>query len=148
MAQKGFTLIELLATIVIVGVLASMAMLSLQEYSYKARVAEAIVTMRNIISGQELYHEKHGWYYNLNVGHGAAEWKEFGFHNVDDLSTDPYWEYDVITAGHELNPLNTRQVTGFTRISAWRPDRSIRLNYWIDDPTGTFSYGEIEEIRF
>jgi type IV pilus assembly protein PilA len=47
LAQQGFTLIELMITIVIIGILASVALPSYAKYTNRARFAEAILAISN-----------------------------------------------------------------------------------------------------
>jgi type IV pilus assembly protein PilA len=44
-AQKGFTLIELMIVIAIIGILAAIAIPAYQDYTVRARVSEALVTL-------------------------------------------------------------------------------------------------------
>lgn len=64
MSRKGFTLIELLICIVIVGILATVAMLGYQHYAGSARVTEVITSIGAIVRAQRIYMQAHGRYFN------------------------------------------------------------------------------------
>ncbi len=53
--SNGFTLVELLVTIVIVGILASMATSAFDEYKRRANDAVAISALRNMITSFNVY---------------------------------------------------------------------------------------------
>jgi general secretion pathway protein G len=62
MKQKGFTLIELLVVTAIVGVLASVILISLNEAREKGRVAVAVANMRQVATAIQLYYSDTGKY--------------------------------------------------------------------------------------
>lgn len=53
--SKGFTLIELMVTVVIVGILSSIALPSYRQYILKANRSEAISETQSILTSQERY---------------------------------------------------------------------------------------------
>lgn len=63
----GFTLIELMIVIIIMGVLASVALLAFQTYINKARSAEAAGLLANIKGQQESYRSEFGMYCDVAV---------------------------------------------------------------------------------
>ena len=53
--KKGFTLIELLSVIVILGLISSIALISVTKRKKEANDKEKIILRQNIISGFEIY---------------------------------------------------------------------------------------------
>jgi len=60
--QKGFTLIELLVVIAILGILSTLAVVSLQNARSKGRDAKRVSDIRQIQTGLELYFNDNGAY--------------------------------------------------------------------------------------
>jgi len=65
-AERGFTLIELLVVISVIGLLASMILVSLNSARVKARDARRLADMRQISTSLGLYYDKNGFYPQLN----------------------------------------------------------------------------------
>jgi len=80
MKKKGFTLIELLIVIAIIGLLSTLAMVSMSSARAKARDAKRLSDLSQIRSGMELYFNDHGTY--------ALKNKDGGDINVGDETTD------------------------------------------------------------
>jgi general secretion pathway protein G len=60
--QKGFTLIELLVVIAIIGILSTLAVVSLNNARQKARDAKIVSDVKNIQTALELYFNDTGAY--------------------------------------------------------------------------------------
>jgi type IV pilus assembly protein PilA len=64
---RGFTLAELLIGVAIVGVLASMALVSYRKYIDGARISEPIATLQAIRASQEQVRRETGHYFNVST---------------------------------------------------------------------------------
>jgi type IV pilus assembly protein PilA len=58
--QKGFTLIELMITVAIVGILASVALPSYQNYTIRAQISEAFALAGGIQTAMAEYYQTNG----------------------------------------------------------------------------------------
>ena len=87
--KQGFTLIELLVVIAIIGMLSSIVLVSLNPSRAKARDAQRIAAINQMITALELYYDDHGsypgttnWYYDCD---GNTSW-----HNLFDSALSQY----------------------------------------------------------
>jgi len=70
--KKGFTLIELLVVIGIIGLLASLAIVSLNSARAKSRDAVRLSNMQRIVTSLEQFYDAKGHYPSFNVGGTGA----------------------------------------------------------------------------
>ncbi|NOS78731.1 MAG: prepilin-type N-terminal cleavage/methylation domain-containing protein, partial [Nitrospira sp.] len=76
-SRTGFTLIELMIVVTIVGVLASVAMLSYRHFTKKAQSVEAEVALTEIHRLQQLHHAQSGSF--------AGDFGAIGFNPIPPL---------------------------------------------------------------
>lgn len=73
--QKGFTLIELMVSITIIGILASVVLLQLNQTRVKSRDARRLEDIRTVINAIELYNSRFGFYpADDDLGSEGARW--------------------------------------------------------------------------
>lgn len=66
--KKGFTLIELLVVVAIIGILASIVLVSLNSARAKGRDASAKGSISSIRASAEIYYDSHGGTYEVTNG--------------------------------------------------------------------------------
>jgi prepilin-type N-terminal cleavage/methylation domain-containing protein len=70
--KKGFTLVELLVVIAIIGMLSTIAVVSLGQARTKARDAKRIADMRQVGAALEIYYSDQSAYPTYSSGNGAT----------------------------------------------------------------------------
>lgn len=114
--RKGFTLVELLVVISIIGLLASIVLVSLNNARGKARDARRITEMKQIMTMLELYIDKNGSLpSSLDYGEGnssPAYWDGWWDVSIDDRDGDGRYFLDFlvedgIASVVPLDPINT-----------------------------------------
>lgn len=99
--QKGFTLIELLVVVAIIGLLASIVLVSLNSARKKARDSKAQGDLRQIAIAMEMYYDANSAYYSTGAtttGTAIGSGKSVGeylspvpYHNGDATNGQYYW---------------------------------------------------------
>jgi type IV pilus assembly protein PilA len=89
-AGRGFTLIELMIVVVIMGVLASVAVLAYRTYIRRARVSEAAGLLAGLKASQESYRSEFGMYCNVNAPAPGEAPRSVG-RAWDPLLINPRW---------------------------------------------------------
>lgn len=131
--QKGFTLIELLVVIAVIGLLASVVLVALNNSRIKAREVKRKLDLKQIEKALQMYYNDHNVYpmpgdgwdvgYNYNAS-GRAEWATLESalaSYISKLPTDPkdgdnlgvggYMYYDRSVPGNNI------EGQGYTLIS-------------------------------
>lgn len=104
--SSGFSLVELIVVVAILGVLASIALPSLQKYVWRAKRNEAYINLNGIYKSQKAYF--------VANGHYGSTFDDIGFE---------------ISGGREIDP-NTIQSTYYTyTLEAFAVDGVANANY-------------------
>lgn len=92
--NKGFTLIELLVVIAIIGLLSTLAVVSLSSAREKARDARRKHDLQNIKTALDLYYDDHGYYPPSSCGYDCNGYFLSYSSNWDTLESylSPYLE--------------------------------------------------------
>ena len=98
--NRGFTLIELLVTIVIVGILASIALPSYRDYVVRSQLPEAFNTLAAQRVKMEQYFQDNKTYLPPSGQTNAGD---------DDTTSSKYFNFSAKPGGAE-----TRTATGYT----------------------------------
>jgi type IV pilus assembly protein PilA len=67
-ARRGYTLVELMVVVIMVGVLATLAVIGVRKYVFAAKTSEAINMIGSIKSAQEAYKDETFSYLNVSNG--------------------------------------------------------------------------------
>ncbi|MBW1757696.1 MAG: prepilin-type N-terminal cleavage/methylation domain-containing protein [Deltaproteobacteria bacterium] len=92
--NQGFTITELMITVVIMGVLASIAIPSFTNYIYKARVTEATNFLGRIKQRQEAYRSEFGQYCAVDGDDWGTSWNPADIPGIDPVvwATTTKWQ--------------------------------------------------------
>jgi len=96
--NHGFTLIELLVVIAIIGLLATIVSVSVNNARKKARDAQRIGEIKQLMTALELYYDENGRYPISTGGCGAGSPNGGWCNSVQSLAGD-HWIHDNGVAG-------------------------------------------------
>jgi prepilin-type N-terminal cleavage/methylation domain-containing protein len=144
MDRKGFTLVELTITLVLVGILASLALIQYQKVGEKARAVEVELSMEKIRAGYQMLKFDEGdafaaaW--NPDIGAGSdAVWRQGGMDNPN-ANPKAYFAIDVWPAAFSAGsaPVNAARNVAV----AFR--RNIRAAYTADIDMTRWLYMDLD----
>jgi type IV pilus assembly protein PilE len=119
--SRGFTLMELMITVVIIGILASVAIPNYTDYVAKSRRAEAQSTLLQVASWMERYFTENNRY-DLSANAGNPPTLPTGFTNVPQTGT-AYYTITIAT------PNTTTYTVTATRAGSMASDRCGDFTY-------------------
>jgi len=99
--RRGFTLIEIMIVVVIIGILASLAVIRFSRASTKSKISEAKLMLKHIYEAAQEYYESHGaypqppwgiWFFNIATTKNT-NWNTFPGLNVNRPSGYPRFTY-------------------------------------------------------
>jgi prepilin-type N-terminal cleavage/methylation domain-containing protein len=120
--KSGFTLIELLVVIAIIGILASVALSSLNTARVSARDGTRLQEARHLQTALELYRNKNGFYPCMN---GTVN-------PVNGCSTI----VEITPASPSTNSAFRTAISWTHRVDIWSGDNSARLKYRLGSSSG------------
>ncbi|MFC1612875.1 type II secretion system protein [Patescibacteria group bacterium] len=108
--QIGFTLIELLVVIAVIGLLSSIAFVSLDNARAKARDARRLAEIKQLQTALELYYDKNGAY-PVSGNCGATSPNGGWCNSVESLSNDHWVRRGVVNLSEFISkdPLDPKQ---------------------------------------
>lgn len=139
--QKGFTLIELLIVVAIIGLLATLAIVSLNTARQKANDTKRVADLKSMQTALELYWngEGGGAYPDLDVSGTSEDWTDF----ETDLSTYlPALPTDP-TSGGEYHYYFTAGGTEYVLMSTLQDPNATALDVDIEPRNGGNVYGRV-----
>ncbi len=90
--HEGFSLLELMIVVVIVGILASISLLSYSKAVRRAKLSEAKIALKQIWECNEMFYTEYGYYFGPAYDIGITGIPEIGF---SPLSGDPKFVYSI-----------------------------------------------------
>jgi len=101
--QQGFTLIELMIVVAIIGILASIAIPSYQDYTIRAQISEGLVLSAGAKVASIEYYVENGDWPNNNVKAGLANHNDIRGKYVKSVRVSK--EVIVIMFGNDANKI-------------------------------------------
>ncbi len=137
--KKGFTLIELLIVIAIIGLLATLAIVSLTSAQQKARDSKRLGDIRQLQNAVELYFSQHpDGYPTVDATAGDTdhdEWSDFA-DMIDDYITQvpapPDPDSETYQYGFIGGTINLDDATGYVLQTVLEEDTNSALDQSID----------------
>jgi len=127
--KKGFTLIELLVVVAIIGLLATLSIVALNNARARARDAKRVADIKQVQTALELYYNDLGTYPATVVSNSAIS----GTFN----GTTTYYMNSVPTAPLPADGACTNATSSNTyTYTADDSNRSYHLSYCLGSPTG------------
>ena len=100
--SQGFSLIELLVVVAILGILASVGMVSYQGYTWSAKKKAAELSLNSILLANEEYaSDSGGYYYITSVSDGSSGEIEENLLDGKEVLPRDNWEFGI--QGDESN---------------------------------------------
>lgn len=96
----GFTLIEIMVVVVILGLLATMVVNSVQDSAATAREQKATADLKTLAGAVRLFHSQHGSMPSLDE---LAEPDRKGRRHIEELPLDPWGSDYVLSEGDAPN---------------------------------------------
>lgn len=90
--RSGFSLVELMIVVVIVGILASMSLVSYRKAVRKAKLTEAKLALKLLWECNEMYYNEHGFFFGPAYDIGDTGVSEIAF---SPLSGSPLFIYSI-----------------------------------------------------
>jgi prepilin-type N-terminal cleavage/methylation domain-containing protein len=105
-SRRGFTLVELMIAVVVIGVLASIAISTLMAFRFRARVSEATLNLRFLVTLETAYAGAHDSFASARAsppttpGRLAQDWVDAG--DFEPLGWRPegklFFQYQISTS--------------------------------------------------
>ncbi|MBN1378661.1 MAG: type IV pilin protein [Gammaproteobacteria bacterium] len=113
--KSGFTLIELMIAVLIVGILASIAVMNYTQYVLRSHRTEARVTLRDYAAKQERYYSRNNAYADTPATLGVPAVSEGGGrYTIAMASDDAFASNYTITATANGSQAKDTECTVFT----------------------------------
>ena len=153
MSHKAFTLIELLVVIAIIGLLATIAVVSLNQARIKGYDAKRTADIKQISTAMQMYLQDNGTYPDpgaLLCAGGSSQWYclgqtsastcwEGGFHGRDGLNTAlaPYIVKIPDDPVNDTSYWGDAYLYNFNQSSLWNGITGTIIHWYLNEPTNS-----------